>query len=61
MKIEISKQQKKSWQPFKSGWLNSTANPAQFGWKWAGLAVQVTTGNFQTAPTIFSFFQDFFY
>ena len=30
---------KKSWEPFRSCLLNSTANPAQFGWKWAGLAV----------------------
>ena len=30
---------KKSWEPFGSCLLNSTANPAQFEWKWAGLAV----------------------
>ena len=30
---------KKSWVPFGSYLLNSTANPAQFEWKWAGLAV----------------------
>ena len=27
------------WVPFGSYLLNSTANPAQFEWKWAGLAV----------------------
>ena len=30
---------KKSWVPFRSYLLNSTANPAQFECKWAGLAV----------------------
>ena len=25
-------------EPLESCLLNSTANPAQFGWKWAGLA-----------------------
>ena len=30
---------KKLWEPFESYLLNSTANPAQFDWKWAGLAV----------------------
>ena len=30
---------KKSWVPFGSYLLNRTANPAQFEWKWAGLAV----------------------
>ena len=33
------KEKKKSWEPFRIFLLNSTANPAQFGWKWAGLAV----------------------
>ena len=30
---------KKSWEPFRSYLLNSTAKPAKFEWKWAGLAV----------------------
>ena len=30
---------KKSWVPFGSYLLNSTANSAKFEWKWAGLAV----------------------
>ena len=35
------KEKKKSWEPFKICLLNSsTANPAQFGWKSAGLAAQ---------------------
>ena len=39
-KINLNiKTKKKSWEPFGSYLLNSTANPAQFGWKWAGLAV----------------------
>ena len=29
----------KSWEPFGSCLLNSTANPAKLGWKWAELAV----------------------
>ena len=36
---ENIKAKKKSWEPFGSCLLNSTANPAQFRWKWAGLAV----------------------
>ena len=32
-------QKNKSWEPFRSCLLNSTANSVQFGWKWAGLAV----------------------
>ena len=31
--------EKKSWEPFGSYLLISTANPAQFEWKWAGLAL----------------------
>ena len=31
------KTKKKSWEPFRSCLLNSAANPAQFGWKLAGL------------------------
>ena len=31
--------QKKLWEPLRSYLLNSTANPAQFEWKWAGLAL----------------------
>ena len=30
---------KKSWEPFRSCLLNSTANPAQFRWRWTGLSV----------------------
>ena len=33
------KTKKKFWEPFRSYLLNSTAKPAQFEWKWAGLAV----------------------
>ena len=38
-KKNILKIWKKSWEPFGSYLLNSTANPAQFEWKWAVLAV----------------------
>ena len=51
---------KKSWEPFGSCLLNSTANPARLGWKWAGLAVlfsrQLPNGShdfFQTFSTYF--------
>ena len=30
---------KKSWEPLGSYLLNSTGNPEQFEWKWAGLTV----------------------
>ena len=36
---ENIKTKKKSWEPFRSYLLNSTAKPAQFEWKWAELAV----------------------
>ena len=36
---ENSKTKKKSLEPFRSYMLNSTAKPAKFEWKWAGLAV----------------------
>ena len=39
MKIKILKRKKKSWEPFRSCLLKSTANQAQFEWKWTGLAV----------------------
>ena len=39
IKKNMLKVWKKSWEPFGSCLLNSTANPAKLGWKWAGLAV----------------------
>ena len=30
---------KKSWEPFGSYLLNSSANPVQFEWQWTGFAV----------------------
>ena len=39
LKKPILKIWKKSWVPFGSYLLNSTADSAQFEWKWAGLAV----------------------
>ena len=55
---------KKSWEPFGSCLLNSTANPTKLGWKWAGLAVlfsrQLPNGShdfFQTfSICIFNYF-----
>ena len=38
------KTKKKSWEPFRRCLLNSTANPAQFGWKLAELAVKPVKG-----------------
>ena len=35
----VSMRKNKSWEPFRICLLSSTANPAQFGWKLAGLAV----------------------
>ena len=53
---------KKSWEPFRICLLNSTANPAQFGWKWAGLALlssrQLLNGShnfFHTFSIIFNY------
>jgi hypothetical protein len=36
---ENIKEKTKSWEQFSICLLNSKANPAQFWWKWAGLAV----------------------
>ena len=55
--MKILKRTKKSWEPFRSCLINSTTNPAQLGWKWAGLAVQVTS---KWLPRFFSYFQNIF-
>ena len=55
--MKILKRTKKSWEPFRSCLINSTTNPAQLGWKWAGLAVQVTS---KWLPRFFSHFQNIF-
>ena len=39
------KTKQKSWEPFRSHLLNSKPNSAQFGWKWAGLAVLLPNGS----------------
>lgn len=39
LKKIILKIWKRLWESFGSCLLNRTANPAQFGWKWAGLAI----------------------
>ena len=53
---------KKIWVPFGSYLLNSTANPAQYEWKWAGLAAlfsrYITP---KRHPRFFSNFQDIFF
>ena len=41
-KKNYAENMKKLWEPFGSCLLNSTANPAQFGWKWAELAALVS-------------------
>ena len=42
----LHKREKNSWEPYRICLLNSSANPAQFGWKWAGLAVLATPMTF---------------
>ena len=37
--FKYAENMKKQWELFGSYLLNSTANPAPFEWKWAGLAV----------------------
>ena len=39
IKKHYIKERKKSWEPYRIQQLNSTANSAQFGWKWARLQV----------------------
>ena len=51
---------KKLWVPFKSYSLNSTANPAQFECKWAGLAVLFSRQISNGSHDFFSYFQDIF-
>ena len=55
---------KKSWEPFGSCLLKSTANPAKLGWKWAGLAVlfsrQLPNGSHDFFQTFSIFFKDYF-
>ena len=61
LKKHILKIWKKSWVPFRSYLLNSTANSAQFEWKWAGLAVLFSTNSTHDFFQIFRicFFKDF--
>ena len=47
---------KKLWELFGSCLLNSTANPAKLGWKWAGLAVLFSR---QLPKSSHNFFQTF--
>ena len=55
---------KKSWEPFGSCLLNSTANPAKLGWKWAGLAVlfsrQLSNGSHNFFQTFSIYFLNYF-
>ena len=55
---------KKSWEPFGSCLLNSTANPAKLGWKWAGLAVlfsrQLPNGSHDFFQTFSIYFLNYF-
>ena len=55
---------KKLWEPFGSCLLNSTANPAKLGWKWAGLAVlfsrQLPNGSHDFFQTFSIFFLNYF-
>ena len=53
------KTNKKSWEPFRSCLLKSTANPAQFWWKWAGQATYKRLPGFFFS-LIFNFHSFFF-
>ena len=44
---------KKNWELFSICLLNSTANPAQFWWKWAGLAVLFSRQLLNSSHNIF--------
>ena len=52
------------WEPFGSCLLNSTANSAKLGWKWAGLAVlfsrQLPNGSHNFFQTFSIFLKDYF-
>ena len=52
------------WELFESYLLNSTVNPAQLEWKWAGLAVlfgrQLLNGSHDFFQTLSIFFKDYF-
>ena len=54
-KKSMKNEKKKIWEPFRSCLLNSTANSAQFGWKWTGLAVTP-----KPLLGVFTYFQDIF-
>ena len=56
IKIKILKRKKKSWEPFRSCLLNSTANPAHFHQNWAGLAVLFSRQILKRLPGFFLFF-----
>ena len=55
-KKNILKIWKKSWEPFESYLLNSTANPAHFHPNWAGLAVQFSRQLLNGSPDFFFVF-----
>jgi hypothetical protein len=51
---------KKSWEKFGSCLLNSTANPAKRGWKWAELAVRFSRQRLNGSHIFFQTFSIFF-
>ena len=62
LEIEIKlsyKREKKSLEPFRICLLNSTANPAQFVWKMAGLAVLYSWQLLNGSHDLFSIFYFF--
>ena len=54
---EYAESLKKMWRPFGSCLLNSTANPAKLGWKWAGLAVLFSRQLLNGSHDLFPYFQ----
>ena len=52
---------KKLWEPFGSCLLNSTANPATLGWKWAALAVLFSRQLLNGSHNFFQFFSIYFF
>ena len=61
LKKHILKFWKKSWVPFGRYLINSTADSAQFEWKWAGLAVLFSRQLPNGSHNFFSISQDIFF
>jgi hypothetical protein len=60
IKNHYVKEKKKSWELFRICLLNSTANSAQFGWKWAELAVLFSRQLLNSSHDLFHIFSMIF-